>query len=60
MSEPTVVIEEILQRSEQGVTRVNIPDSWWFVDEGVPANVTWDEIVACLERCHRKDFWDTP
>ncbi|MCB4360702.1 HipA family kinase [Quatrionicoccus australiensis] len=40
--------------------RVNIPDSWWFVDEGVPADVTWDEIVTCLERCHRKDFWDTP
>lgn len=40
--------------------RVNIPDAWWFFDEGVPADVTWDEIAACLERCHREDFWNTP
>lgn len=40
--------------------RVNIPESWWFVDHGVPANVTWDEIATCLERCRREDFWNTP
>lgn len=40
--------------------RVNIPGSWWFVDAGVPADITWDEIVACLERCRRDDFWNTP
>ena len=40
--------------------RANIPDSWWYVDEGVPANVTWDEIEACLQRCRREDFWNTP
>lgn len=40
--------------------RDSIPDSWWFFDEGVPANITWDEIVACLERCSRNDFWNSP
>jgi hypothetical protein len=37
--------------------RDSIPESWWMVDDGVPANVSWDEIVRCLERCHREDFW---
>ncbi|WP_300750672.1 HipA family kinase, partial [Janthinobacterium sp.] len=40
--------------------RANIPDSWWYVDDGVPANVTWDEIETCLQRCCREDFWNTP
>lgn len=40
--------------------RVSAPDSWWHFAEGVPADVTWDEIVPCLERCHREDFWNTP
>jgi len=40
--------------------RDSIPDSWWFVDEGVPANVSWDEIARCLARCHREDFWIAP
>lgn len=40
--------------------RVNIPDAWWFFGKGVPANMSWDEIVICLERCHREDFWNTP
>ncbi|MBS0356797.1 MAG: hypothetical protein JSR83_23185 [Proteobacteria bacterium] len=40
--------------------RASIPGPWWFVDEGVPADVTWDEIVTCLERCRREDFWNTP
>lgn len=40
--------------------RANIPDSWWYVDEGVPADITWDEIGTCLERCRREDFWNTP
>lgn len=40
--------------------RATIPDSWWHVDEGVPANVTWDEIASCLERCCREDFWNLP
>jgi hypothetical protein len=37
--------------------RDSIPEPWWFVDDGVPANVSWDEIVRCLERCRREDFW---
>lgn len=40
--------------------RASIPESWWHFAEGVPADVTWDEIVACLERCQRSDFWNTP
>ncbi|MBS1132691.1 MAG: hypothetical protein H6R16_3693 [Proteobacteria bacterium] len=40
--------------------RATIPDSWWHVDEGVPANVTWGEIASCLERCRREDFWNLP
>lgn len=40
--------------------RATIPDSWWHVDEGVPADVTWGEISSCLERCRRVDFWNTP
>lgn len=40
--------------------RASIPGSWWFVDDGVPADVTWDEIVTCLDRCRREDFWNTP
>lgn len=40
--------------------RANIPDSWWFVDDGVPADVTWDEIETCLQRCRQEDFWNTP
>ncbi len=40
--------------------RDKIPPSWWFVDDGVPANVTWDEIVSCLERCYNDNFWNTP
>lgn len=40
--------------------RDSIPGSWWFVDVGVPADVTWDEIVQCLERCRQEDFWNTP
>ncbi len=37
--------------------RDSIPEPWWFVDDGVPANVSRDEIVRCLERCRREDFW---
>ena len=40
--------------------RATIPESWWYVDEGVPANVSWGEIASCLERCRREDFWNTP
>lgn len=40
--------------------RVSIPDSWWFFAEGVPADVSWDEILTCLQRCHRDDFWNSP
>ena len=38
--------------------RASIPTEWWWVDDGVPANVTWDAIAACLNRCYRDDFWD--
>ena len=40
--------------------RASIPDTWWWVDEGVPAQITWDTIGACLERCRRDDFWNIP
>lgn len=46
MQGPTVVIEEILGRSRQGMT------------DCVPAGVSWDAISACLERCRRDDFWN--
>ena len=42
------------------VVRDTIPSSWWYVDVGVPADVTWDEIVRCLERYRQQDFWNTP
>lgn len=38
--------------------RASIPNTWWWVDDGVPASITWDAITACLDRCHREDFWD--
>lgn len=38
--------------------RASIPESWWWVDEGVPASVSWEAISACLERCRRDDFWN--
>lgn len=40
--------------------RANIPDAWWYVDDDVPANITWDEIETCLQRCCQEDFWSTP
>lgn len=40
--------------------RVNIPSSWWYFADGVPADVTWDEIIVCLERCQQETFWNTP
>lgn len=46
--------------AELEVIRASIPDSWWHVDEGVPADVTWDEIVARVASCHAPDFWNTP
>ena len=51
-------LEAILPRLS-GI-RANIPDSWWYVDDGVPADVTWDEIETCLQRCRQEDFWNTP
>ncbi len=38
--------------------RASIPDSWWWVDDGVPASVNWDDIAACLNRCISQDFWN--
>lgn len=40
--------------------RDSIPSPWWFIDDGVPADVTWDEIAACLERCRQANFWNMP
>lgn len=40
--------------------RDSIPEHWWWVDEGVPADISWVEISACLERCHHGDFWNIP
>lgn len=45
--------------AELNKVRDSIPEPWWFVDDGVPANVSWDEIVRCLERCRLDDFWTT-
>lgn len=38
--------------------RASIPDAWWWVDEGVPARITWDAIATRLDSCKREDFWD--
>ena len=38
--------------------RASIPDAWWWVDEGVPASITWDAIATRLDSCKREDFWD--
>lgn len=40
--------------------RDSIPSEWWWIGEGVPANVSWDVIAAYLDNCHREDFWDLP
>lgn len=38
--------------------RASIPNSWWWLDEGVPADVTWDEIEVVLLRVRQPQFWD--
>lgn len=38
--------------------RDSIPDSWWWLDEGDPADVTWDEIEVVLLRARQPQFWD--
>jgi hypothetical protein len=38
----------------------SMPETWWWVGEDVPAQVSWNTITACLERCHRDDFWNMP
>ena len=40
--------------------RASIPDPWWFIDDGVSTDLSWDEIDRCLERCHQTDFWTAP
>ena len=40
--------------------RASIPDSWWWVDDGVPADVSWDELLHVLIRCRHNDFWNIP
>lgn len=42
-----------------GDIRASIPESWWWFDDGVPADVTWDEITRCLNRFRHDDFWKT-
>lgn len=49
-------IEGCLQQL-QGV-RDSIPDSWWWRDEGVPADITWNEIEVVLLRARQPQFWD--
>lgn len=46
--------------AELDAIRASIPESWWEFDEGVPADVTWDEIAARVARCRAPDFWNTP
>ncbi|WP_312781741.1 HipA family kinase [Acidovorax temperans] len=38
--------------------RASIPCSWWWVDDGVPALITWDAIATCLDGCSHDDFWN--
>lgn len=38
--------------------KASIPEAWWFVDVGVPADITWGEIVRCLERCQTDALWE--
>lgn len=40
--------------------RASIPGSWWWVDDGVPADVSWDELLGVLTRCRQPDFWNIP
>lgn len=40
--------------------RASMPEAWWWAGEGVPASLSWDAVVTCLERCHREDFWNLP
>jgi hypothetical protein len=40
--------------------RASIPSSWWWVDDGVPADVSWDELLGVLTRCRQPDFWNIP
>lgn len=46
--------------NELDAIRASIPNSWWHFDEGVPADVTWDEITTRVARCHAPEFWNTP
>lgn len=55
--------ERYLQRIEICLQRLvdvrdSIPKSWWWRDEGVPADVTWDEIEVVLLRARQPQFWD--
>lgn len=54
-----------VQRMEEviaGLDRVrdSIPEAWWTFADGVPADVTWQEIATCLDRCRLDEFWSTP
>jgi hypothetical protein len=53
-----VKMEAVLERLN--FVRDSIPDSWWWVDDGVPADVTWDEIFTTLARCRQDSFWNIP
>lgn len=43
-----------------GAIRASIPPQWWWVDDGVPASISWDAIEACLNRCCHHNFWNLP
>ena len=49
-------MKSALERAEK--LRASIPDSWWWVDDGVPADVSWDELLGVLARCRHHDFWN--
>ena len=51
-------MKSALERAEK--LRASIPDSWWWVDDDVPADVSWHELLATLNRCQDDDFWNPP
>lgn len=49
-------IESCLQQLQE--VRDSIPDRWWWLDDDVPADVSWEEIEVVLLRARQPQFWD--